>query len=154
MEINEVVHDTQKAMGFIEKEFRSINLWERPLGSYKTNFEQGDISVTFCGLPIKKSWAFIDSTSYVLYLISKKDSDLCNRISEYYGSVLAGGELEVMGDNFTSDTAFYIWEHFGLNIYLSGFKNRNKKYDLENCSLIIIGNMDYDDVRLKYLKPF
>jgi hypothetical protein len=144
MELNEIVKNKEQINSFIEKCFEpTSSSYESVIYPFRFNYASKGDSITFCNLNVISSWALMKDSCYTFFLIIKEQSGLIDIISKHYGKHKIESSVEVNSSYFPTS---YFWDVGKINIYLRKFRAIKKADKYENCSFVIIGNMNYKDI--------
>lgn len=144
IEINKVI-DSKSIDSFIANKFDSVKAsYKNPIFPYKINYKINGSSITFCGITVIECWALKSNNSYAFFLLLENSPHLISIISKNYGQHESETEIEI-NDRSSSPTS-YFWENENVNILLRSFRNVENNIKYKGSSLVIIGNMSYNEI--------
>lgn len=145
MEINDFI--SQKKIDLlIRTHFIALNPENNnPIFPYKINFHLQSRRITFCSIPVIDGWGLISKNNYTLFLLLPK-LDLHDAILRTYGRSFNTMEIEI--DGRSDPDPMYSWDSSEVKIIIHKYRSLEKRKDYDNCYMVIIGNMNYEDVVL------
>ena len=145
MEINRYLKTEQDINVLVSKHFlKSDYSYINPIFPYKINYSSKNLKLSFCNIPVIESWVLKNGHFFTFFILVENDSIIVKSISNVYGNHDTESNVEI-NDNPNSPITYY-WHLKELNIILRKFYNVRQINKYNNCSMIIIGNMDYKSI--------
>jgi hypothetical protein len=144
-EIIDVTKDAGKADFFFDRNFHfgELGMRENPIFPFRFNYTAGNSNITFCHIPVVTCWALKSKASFTFFIILTSSENISYAISKQFGKVVASTETEV---NFKPNNSSYHWESSEFNISLRKFHNSSGNVKYGNCSIVILGNHNVNDL--------
>jgi hypothetical protein len=143
IEINDIINQSNSDIIYRSKIIPIERIDSNIIFLYRLNYKLNDEEFTFCSLPVVKGWAYKNGESTMFYLVLKMNK-LLKSITKVYGE--PENEIEVQINNQNSNSISYMWELKKLNILITNLRTFEPDPKLENCALVIIGNMKYNEI--------
>jgi len=145
MEINKYLKTEQDINVLVSEHFLKLDYsYKNPIFPYKINYISKNLKLTFCHIPVIDGWVLKNGHFFTFFILVETDSAIVKSISNVYGNHDTESNVEI-NDNLNAPITYY-WHLKELNIILAKFYNVRQINKYNNCSMIIIGNMDYKSI--------
>ncbi len=145
MEISNYIKYDKNLENLINKAYEAPNsFYTNPIYPFKVSYKNTSNQQLFCNIPIVASWIRVTGNNFTFFIIVKNNENILPFVIKKYGAPNFYSETEI--NRIDTNGKSYFWTSNHLNIIINKFYNLTKNEKFDNCSIIIFGNMNYNDL--------